>query len=270
MSRAQGVGLDTIWHTLSPVQKSNYKDQLGHAIKQWRQFTSPVAKKVDGGILDDCIIGNCLRRIAPTRKKMGRTTEEWFENLEKELRFGLSLRHKTKDPIIIEEKFQQLKKNFPRSDLYVLTHGDLNLSNIIVKDNKIEAIIDWELSGYLPWWAERWLSFDTHDQYDELFDPLLADIGLETDEDTFQTKVIDNVGSVIAAWQECALYVEHPNKGSKWLRPGFCECKPFSGVFKWDEIGNQNEHILRDEIVLKSFNLRHRGGDLRHKTCCVS
>jgi hypothetical protein len=26
MSRAQGVGLDTIWHALSPEQKSNYKD----------------------------------------------------------------------------------------------------------------------------------------------------------------------------------------------------------------------------------------------------
>jgi len=60
MSRAQGVGLDTIWHTLSTEQKLDYKDQLGYAIKQWRQFMSPVAKKVNGDILDDCIIGNCF------------------------------------------------------------------------------------------------------------------------------------------------------------------------------------------------------------------
>jgi hypothetical protein len=133
MSRAQGVGLDTIWNTLSPEQKSNYKDQLDHAMKEWRQFTSPVAKKVDGGILDDFMIGNCTANVAPTCKKMGRTVDEWFRNLEEDLRSGLCLIHKTMDPAIIEEKFQQLKKNFPKSEPYVLTHGDLNLTNIIVK-----------------------------------------------------------------------------------------------------------------------------------------
>lgn len=84
MSRAQGVGLDTIWPTLTPEQKSDYTSQLGAAIKSWRQFTSPVAKRVDGALLDDCLIGNCLRRSAPTCKKIGRTTDEWFSNLEVE------------------------------------------------------------------------------------------------------------------------------------------------------------------------------------------
>ncbi|CZR54137.1 uncharacterized protein PAC_04020 [Phialocephala subalpina] len=254
MSRAQGVGLNTIWHTLSPEQKSNYKDQLGNAIKQWRQFTSPVARKVDGGLLDDCLIGNCLRRTAPTCRKMGRTTDEWFENLEKDLRFGLSILHKTKDSQEIEEKYQELKNNFPKSEPYILTHGDLNLSNIMVKGDKIEAIIDWEYSGYLPWWAERWLSLiGGNNQSDELFDPLWADIGLEMDEDTFQTKVIDNVAEVIKAWQECTMYVEHPDYQTKWLRPGFCECKPFAGCFKWDQLGNQPEHKLRDTKVVTSL-----------------
>jgi aminoglycoside phosphotransferase (APT) family kinase protein len=86
---------------------------------------------------------------------MGRNTEEWPGSSEKELRLGLSRIHKTKDQAVIEEKFQELKKKFPKSEPYVLTHGDLNSSNIIVKDNKIEAIIDWEVSAYLPCWAER-------------------------------------------------------------------------------------------------------------------
>ena len=216
MSRAQGVGLDTIWHTLSPEQKSNYKDQLGNAIKLWRQFTSPVAKAVNDNPLEDCIIGNCLRRTAPTCKKMGRTTDEWFENLEEDLRYGLSLRYETEDPLVIEDKYQELKKNFPKSEPYVLTHGDLNLTNIIVKDDKIEAIIDWEYSGYLPWWAERWLSLiGGNDQSDELFDPLWADIGLEMDEDTFQTEVIDKVAPVIQAWRKFKFYLEHPNSRAR-------------------------------------------------------
>jgi len=184
---------------------------------------------------------------------MGRTTDEWFKNIERELRSGLSLLYKTKDSLIIDEKFQDLRNNFPKSEPYVLTHGDLNLSNIMVKDNKIEAIIDWEYSGYLPWWAERWLSLiGGNDHSDELFNPLWADIGSEMDEDTFQTVVIDNVAEVIQAWQRCIrTKVEHPNKDSEWLRPAFCECKPFPGSFKWNEIGKQHEHILKDDIVEK-------------------
>jgi hypothetical protein len=249
MSRAQGVGLDKIWHTLSSEQKANYTEQLGDAIKLWRQFTSPVPKKVDGGLPDDCLIGHCLRRTAPTCKKIGRTTDEWFGNLERELRYGLSRLHKTKDPVVIEEKFQEMKRNFPKPEPYVLTHGDLNLTNIIVKDDKVEAIIDWEYSAYLPWWAERWLSLiGGNDQSDELFDPLWASIDLEMDENAFQREVIDNVATVIGAWEPCRFRVKHPNSGTAWLRPGFCECKPFAGWFKWTEIGNQVEHKLRDDM----------------------
>ena len=248
ISRAQGVGLDTIWHTLTPEQKSDYRSQLGTAIKSWRQFTSPVSKNVNGGELYDCLIGNCLRRTAPTCKKMGRTTDEWFSNLEEDLRFGLADRYKTKDPLVIQEKYQQLRKNFPKSEPYVLTHGDLNFSNIMVKDGKIEAIIDWEFAGYMPWWAERWLSLiGGQDATDELFEPLWAEIGVEMDQDTFQTEVIDKVAPVIRAWEPSRYEVDHPNVDSQWQRPGFCKCRPIAGAFKWSEIGNQPEHKFKDK-----------------------
>ena len=97
--------------------------------------------------MDDAMISICLRRHPPTCKKMGRTTEEWFENIAEELCRGLSKIHKTQDSVVIERELQQIKDNFPKAKPYVLTHADLNLSNIIVKDNQIEAIIDWEMSG---------------------------------------------------------------------------------------------------------------------------
>jgi hypothetical protein len=249
MSRAQGDGLDQIWRTLSPEQKSSYKDQLGNAIKQWRQFTSPVAKKVDGSPPEDWIIGYCLRRSAPTCKKVGRTNDDWFENLKEDLCKGLSEIHKTEDPSVIEEKFEELKKNFPKSEPYVLTHGDLNLSNIMVKDGKIEAVIDWEWSGYYPWWAERWISMtEDHYESEELFSPLWEGIGGEMDRATFKTEVIDKVAPVVRAWQMCQwTWVEHPNFHAMWLRPGFCECKPYSGAFKWDQLGNQLEHKFKEK-----------------------
>jgi aminoglycoside phosphotransferase (APT) family kinase protein len=51
-----------------------------------------------------------------------------------------------------------MKDNFPDPEPFVLTHGDLTLGNIIVKDDKITTIIDWEHAGYYPWWAERWIN----------------------------------------------------------------------------------------------------------------
>jgi len=49
MSRAPGVPLSTIWYDLTSEQKSLYRNQVGDAIKQMRQFRSPVPQKVDGG-----------------------------------------------------------------------------------------------------------------------------------------------------------------------------------------------------------------------------
>ncbi|KAH8596247.1 hypothetical protein B0O99DRAFT_510003 [Bisporella sp. PMI_857] len=160
MSRAPGITLDRIWHTLTPGQKSNYRNQVGDVIKQMRQFTSPVPRKVDGKLpktLSPLQIFTEFSKLIPSLTGIG-ILDDIFENLKEELCFGLSEIHETEDPLIIEEKYQELKRNFPKSDPYVLTHEDLNLSNIIVKDNKIEATIDWEWTGYFPWWAERWLS----------------------------------------------------------------------------------------------------------------
>lgn len=128
MSRAQGETLHEVGFRPSEEQRLSLKNQLFGAMKQWSNFTAPVAKKVDGRLLYDCLISYCFRRTSPRCKKIGRTTEEWFGNISKI--------HKTKDPSIIEEKFQELKRNFPKPEPYVLTHGDLNFTNIIVNDDK--------------------------------------------------------------------------------------------------------------------------------------
>lgn len=225
MSRAQGVGLDTIWYSLTPEQKSDYTSQLGTAMKSWRRLTSPVSKKVNGEVLDNFVLGFCPRRTPPTCKKLGRTRDEWISNIEEELRIGLSIVHKTEDLSVIEEKFQELKRNFPKCEPYVLTHGDIDFSNIMVKDGKIEAIIDWEVAGYMPWWAERWISWmkGSDRGVNELFDPLWANIHSEMDEDTFFREVIKPLGPVNSAWEECLFYrVDHPNHRGQWLRPGIC------------------------------------------------
>ncbi|KAH7317418.1 hypothetical protein BKA65DRAFT_557621 [Rhexocercosporidium sp. MPI-PUGE-AT-0058] len=239
MSRAQGVGLNTIWASLSTEQKKSYSDQLTRAMKQWRQFTSSGgAMKVDGSLLDDGIIGACPTRQSPTCKKVGRTNDQWFKNIEKELRFGLSLIYGTKDSAVIEAKLQKLKDNFPKAEPYVLSHCDLNFSNIIVHDGKIEAIIDWEFAGYLPWWVERWYAGY---QDRDLFAPLWLELD-RMDSVTFMNEVAKPVQAVISAYRAgiSRPNVLHPK--SRWARPGFCSCKPYAGYFSSPMLGNKLEH----------------------------
>jgi hypothetical protein len=248
MSRAQGVTLDSIWGTLTPEQKLGYKDQLADSIRQIRQFTAPVAQKVDGSALDDVLIGYCGRRHPPTCKKMGYTTEEWFESIAEELRLGLAKIHKTEDPTTIEAKLQELIDNFPKAEPYVLTHADLNLTNIIVKDDRIEAIIDWEMSGYYPWWAERWLSIMGSDKQScELFESLWADLSPEMDEGSFSKQVFLKVAPVIEAWEKASNDIDHPGKRTELLRPGFCQCKPYAGGFTTLSLGQRYEHKIKDK-----------------------
>ncbi|KAH6672002.1 hypothetical protein B0J14DRAFT_618383 [Halenospora varia] len=175
MSRAQGAPLDLIWPAVNRRQRIDIQRQFANCLIQLRQFTAPVAQKVDGSRLDDVMIARC-RRQSPTCKKIGYTKEEWFENIAEELRRGISKQYKIKDPNTIEEKYQELKDNFPEGEPYVLTHADLNLSNIIVKDGQIEAIIDWEMAGYYPWWAERWFQLNGYQSESlQLFGPVWKD-----------------------------------------------------------------------------------------------
>jgi hypothetical protein len=87
---------------------------------------------VEGGELEDYIIGNCSV-ASPGCKKIGFNVDKWFENLKPELQVGLAKRHKTNDVAKIEEEYQKLKDNFPNSEPFVLTHGDLDFSNNLVK-----------------------------------------------------------------------------------------------------------------------------------------
>jgi hypothetical protein len=221
---------------------SGYKDQIANFIREIRQFTAPTAQKVDGSALDDVLIGHCLRRHPPTCAKIGHTTEEWFEGIAETLRRGLSMIHETQDPTTIEAKLQELKDNFPKSEPYVLTHGDLHTGNIIVKDDKIEAIIDWEMAGYYPWWAERFLSIMSSDKGP--FDALWAEFDPEMDTDTFCDQVFLPVGDVRDAWREAMKETDHPGHEIELLRPGFCKCKPYAGAFTTLSTGQRNEHKL--------------------------
>lgn len=244
MRHARGKRLDNVWPSLSPVQKAGFVRQVAAIITALRRFTAPTAQKVDGSLLDDPTIGHCLRRRAPSCTKIGPTSDAWIDALAPTLRSGLSRLHQTNDPAIIDTKLAELRANFPPGGPYHLTHGYLNMSNIIVQDDKITAILDWEIAGYYPWWAERWLFIRTYSPGDELFDPVWALLEPELTHEKMRKDVYSAVGQVISAWQKCN--VEHPGEDASWLRPAFSKCEPYSGFIKWRDCGNQLEHNICD------------------------
>lgn len=258
MSRAQGTQLVAVWHKLTPEQKDSYRDQMVDILKQLRQFTAPLPQRVNGDQLDDNLVGLCRRRHSPTCIKMGWSMEEWFENMSDDLRFGLSEIHNTKDPKVIEEKLQELKDNFPSGEPYVLSHADLNLTNIIVKDNKIEAIIDWEMAGYYPWWAEVFaaglVAGDAEAEFFEGVNGVFAKVHPDLDRDSPAFKsVMNGLVPVIRAFKRTTIPAEHipPDDAAVtgFWRPPFCKCHPFGGLIKDLSLGLMSTHKAKDYKV---------------------
>ena len=235
-SRVPGDTLMEVWPTLSQEEKASYSRQLADAIRQLRRFTAPRPQKVDGSQLDDVVLGMCQTSRPGNCFKIGYTVDEWLDGLGADLRIGLSSVHKSADPVVIEEKFQELKANFPACEPYVLTHGDLNLTNIIVKDGKIQGIVDWELSGYYPWWMERWATYVNSNDYSiELFRPVWNELMPEIDFEKWSKLIDDKMFPAVQAWGHCSHH--HPGEDTVWWRPSFCECRPVQGEFRACEWG---------------------------------
>jgi aminoglycoside phosphotransferase (APT) family kinase protein len=52
-----------------------------------------------------------------------------------------------------EKVRERLRARMPPAAPYTFTHGDLTNVNILVRDDNLAGIIDWEASGYFPvWW----------------------------------------------------------------------------------------------------------------------
>jgi hypothetical protein len=230
MSQAKGAPLNNVWHKSSPQEKKGYADQVIAAIREMRQYTAPHPQRADGSPLWDNIIGQC--KVLKACKEIGKTTDDWFNNLDAELRHGLSRQYGTKDPAVIDAKLQELKNNFPQGSPYVFTHADLNTGNIIVNNGKIQAIIDWELSGYYPAWVERW-TMGRRSQGEacmDLYDMVWAELGASDDPEELDKQVYDPVEAVLTAWKYCP--TTHSEEDDVWHRPAFCECKSNGGLIR--------------------------------------
>ncbi|TEY36316.1 hypothetical protein BOTCAL_0559g00030 [Botryotinia calthae] len=266
MSRAKGKTLEELHGTICDEQYGDLMFDLIKHIKNIRQFTSPHMQRVDGGKLLDNHIGNCYGFPCV---ETGRNEEEWLENLtpamRKSILWELWRRNEAglKDPKrrdawvkMADAHIVKIKANFPKGGPYVLTHGDLNNSNIFgSNDNaeqkwKITAIIDWETAGYFPWWVELVRAFELLRRPKEE-----ADMPIEERQSGFcppefnkkdWQSMLDAIRTVADLWFEKGHVgnCSHGNGGgaNNWYTKEFCECHKIRKQFIEYDMGWPQEH----------------------------
>lgn len=257
MSRAKGKPLEAVYRQLTRVQRRYIADQLIAALRDLRQHTAPAPQRVDGSPLWDNILGQCWgERMCKTIRP---TKEEWLDSLDEELCAGIAVELPYGDDktATVDSRLQELRNNFPENGTFVLTHADLNLGNIIVDPDTAEvvAIVDWEHAGYYPWWVERWTSWQRNISGDitgELFSMVWQALYPEQKRKEFIDKVASPVGEVSRAYQ--AAPVEHTQSHDVWLKPVWCECRPYKGHVhraNWDA-EMKHEIVAGQEVLGKT------------------
>ena len=136
MEHVEGDCLENVWPNMSEDEKISIAQQLGRAISLMRsgQQTETLIGAIDG-LARDC-------------RRYGDYTGGPFTDEESFNTFVLDLYTQCPQPI------RDALCSKMRSDHSIrFTHADLSPRNIIVKDGKIKAIVDWEFSG---WYPEYW------------------------------------------------------------------------------------------------------------------
>lgn len=243
MPRVKGVTLESIWTKLTSLEKTRYADQMITALRELRQFTAPSPQRVDGSPLQDTIIGQCWS--GKICKTIPETKEKWLNSIDEELRIGVIRQLQSTyrdDKPTPEALYDEIKTNFPDTAPFVLTHADLNMTNIMVQDGRILAIIDWEYAGFNPWWVERWASYfrAPSTNAEESFNMVWAEVSPELPHQQFMDEVYNPIEK---AGDACdAAPVEHTQSHDVWLRPRWCECKAYGRTCFRKDWGAEMKH----------------------------
>lgn len=133
MEYIEGQTLQQAWPILTLAQRSDILAQLRNYIAQLRALPGIYFGRFDGqGVLVPSILtrsGGPFRTIAEL--------QEWLVQPPK---------RRGSQSMYWRQITTQLGTNYP----IVFTHGDIAARNIIVRDGRIVAILDWECAGWYP------------------------------------------------------------------------------------------------------------------------
>ncbi|KAI9742592.1 MAG: hypothetical protein M1818_003733 [Claussenomyces sp. TS43310] len=140
MEFIRGDDLSTAWRKrLSPEQKEHVVQEIARYIKQLRSL-----KPVQDSIVGSANYNACYDG------RLGSSSFGPFQNHDAFhlfLRGGIPLDNSTQifGEVVTRSHMRRYKSHF--------SHADLSLQNILIKDGKVAAIIDWEFAG---WYPEYW------------------------------------------------------------------------------------------------------------------
>lgn len=149
MERIRGEDIPRAWKRLSEEGRQKMFAQLKAMIDELRRLTPPLGTGVEsctGGSLTDCRIKRA-ERFGPFK-----SIQDFHFWLREDLRPS-DHPNRAKD-----QEWQDIEKMAAMQDgpwpPPVFTHADLNPCNILIRDDNVVAIIDWEFSGWYPHYWE--------------------------------------------------------------------------------------------------------------------
>jgi hypothetical protein len=174
MSYMPGETLEKVWPTMTPDQKHDIALQLRAIVDKMRSIPSDdnTFCSCSGGMVRDLRSKLfCIHLTSPASLSL-LVYLGFISRIVPLLTFcttnGRQLAYNifTGGPFLDEESFNNFVMDIPKStpkairdglrarlrcnNLVVLTHGDLPPRNIMVQENKITGLIDWEVAGWFP------------------------------------------------------------------------------------------------------------------------
>ncbi|KAK3322757.1 kinase-like domain-containing protein [Apodospora peruviana] len=175
MEYVDGQPLDQAWERLNSVQRKGIVDQLRGCLGELHAVSGSFIGSVDRSICNDQLFENCESPYGPYAD-------------EAAFRKGMaqSLRACGADPTWTDVVIGFIDA-IPTGRRIVLTHGDFVPRNILVRDGRVVAIVDWEMAGFYPeYWEYAKAHFFADYQHpwmrervlDQIMTPFKLELGL--------------------------------------------------------------------------------------------
>ncbi|KAF3491081.1 uncharacterized protein GIQ15_00598 [Arthroderma uncinatum] len=136
MEYIEGCVLQDVWDELDQEQRQNIISQLKSFIEQLRSFKGDFIGSFDGTYCEDPVFCAELGGFGPYK-----TEQEFNDGLIRAMRLS-------GDSTWVDQVARFVKALPPHE--IVLTHSDLAPRNILVRGDKVVALLDWEMAGYYP------------------------------------------------------------------------------------------------------------------------
>ncbi|PYH92219.1 kinase-like protein [Aspergillus ellipticus CBS 707.79] len=174
MERIKGEVIGRGWVRRSEESKARLLSKLRRMIEELRQIPAPKnigIASVDAGPLYDCRVPGPTIRFGPFK-----SMQDFHRHLRTGMDFDPELDHE------VQELMRQHKKEWP----LVFTHGDLSSLNVMVREDDVVGIIDWETSGWYPSYWEYTTACQVNpqnsfwaDEIDKFLTPMPEELAME-------------------------------------------------------------------------------------------